>query len=563
MNRNILFAGILSMVAIFGTVSIYNTYFAPESPPAESVTAEGRDKTGDPAAPETAFEGPVPLELKTESPGAAAEVVWENDLFMARFSTRGAVLTSFMLKGYGGDDLIWASENAPLPLSLKLGGMDAPVLDRVFSVDRRGDALRFSALLTGKTGEEITLEKTITFSPDEYLMKVDISLTGDRMLPVTAKGTAYTLELGPQIGPAFEDASNRNNYRHFLVSRGGAKSNFRPPEGGIAITEPDGPWIGVEGRYFTAFLICPDIPLRLAWDDRPLPDLEIRRSAGVLRQGEGAKSLKDSYYLYIGPKSAKILGRYDRGEDNSYGLAGAGLSEIAGQSGIFFTLGRLVGAILSVLFLGVRNYGLAVILLALVVEAALIPLKRKNAETNARMRLYSSEITAIKRECGRDKQKTMKRVGEFYASKNLTPRPATRSLLVHLPVFLGLYFLFSTSIEFRQALFVPGLFPDLSSPDSLLSFAPAKMPITNWSDLRLLPLLVLGITLFQSRRVQPPVDAFGSMRTMSILMPIMILLVIYNMPSGAVLYWFTHTVAATAYQMWMNRKVERAGEISG
>jgi membrane protein insertase Oxa1/YidC/SpoIIIJ len=64
--------------------------------------------------------------------------------------------------------------------------------------------------------------------------------------------------------------------------------------------------------------------------------------------------------------------------------------------------------------------------------------------------------------------------------------------------------------------------------------------------------------------VQPPPEAFGSLQTMSILLPLMIVLVLYDMPAGAVLYWLTQTGAAVALQLFYNRKMaRREGEIPG
>ena len=83
------------------------------------------------------------------------------------------------------------------------------------------------------------------------------------------------------------------------------------------------------------------------------------------------------------------------------------------------------------------------------------------------------------------------------------------------------------------------------------------MPLAGGKDVRLLPLLVLAVTLLQSRVVQPPPETFGTLRAMSILLPVMIFLVLYDMPSGAVLYWLTQTAAAVGLQIFYNRKMAR------
>jgi membrane protein insertase Oxa1/YidC/SpoIIIJ len=85
------------------------------------------------------------------------------------------------------------------------------------------------------------------------------------------------------------------------------------------------------------------------------------------------------------------------------------------------------------------------------------------------------------------------------------------------------------------------------------------MPITGWDKIRLLPMIVLAVSLIQSRYIQAPEDSIGSMRIMSYLLPIVMFIVIYNMPAGAVLYWLTMTVSNLALQ-W---KIKRSYQLKG
>jgi len=559
-RKNILLAGVLSLVAIFGTVAVYNTWFLPEG--AERAEGNGAVTATEGAGPADSshFEGAAAMDLSLPAAGAGEEVIWENRLFRAVFSTRGAVLTSFTLKEYGHTELVLTiPESSEGPLFFKWGGMDAPVVDKIFRVTRDSRSLHFTAALEAPGGRRFLLEKTVSFLPDEYMMKVDLRLSGDQSLPVTPSGILYTLGLGPQTGPSFGELDGKYDYRHFMVNRGGEKRTFRVPGSGMQVSDDGALFGGVEGRYFVSLMLFTPGQHRLAWDARPLGGLEARRSLGMQRlsAGEPRSEVSDTFHVFLGPKDRRVLASYDEADNNGWALSGTGLGAVPGQSALVVTLSEALLWILSGFSRFTGGYGLAVILLALLVEAGLFVFKRKTLETNGKMRLYLEEVGEIKRRWAGDKQKALTRIREFYAARGIVPRPATRTLLVHLPVFILLYILFLTHPGLRDVSFLPGVIPDLARPDVLFSFAPRRMPLTGWSEIRLLPLLVLTVTLVQSRFVQPPPEAFGTLRTMSILLPVMIFMVLYNMPAGAVLYWLTQTGAAVGLQLFYNRKVAR------
>lgn len=560
MRKNIVLAGVLSLVAIFGTVAVYNTWFLPSG--SERAEGSGAVTAAEAAGPADSppFEGAAATDLSTPGPGAGEEVIWENRLFRAVFSTGGGVLTSFTLKEYDNTELVLTDpESSEGPLFFKWGGMDAPVVDKIFRVTRDSRSLNFAATLEAPGERRFLLEKTVSFLPDEYMMKVDLRLSGDQPLPVTPSGILYTLGLGPQTGPSFGELDGKYDYRHFMVNQGGEKRNFRVSGSGMQVSDDGALYGGVEGRYFVSLMLVPPGQKRLAWDARPLGGLEVRRSLGVerLTPGESLSEVADTFYFYLGPKDRSVLTSYDQTDQNGWALSGSGLGAIPGQGAPVAAVTEALLGVLSGLSRFTGGYGFAVILLALLVEAGLFAFKRKTLETNGKMRLHLGEVGDIKRRWAGDKQKTLSMIGEFYASRGITPRPATRTLLVHLPVFILLYILFLTHPGLREASFLPGVIDNLSRPDVLFSFAPRRMPLTGWSEVRLLPLLVLAVTLVQSRVVQPPPEAFGTLRTMSILLPVMIFMVLYNMPAGAVLYWLTQTGAAVGLQLFYNRKMAR------
>ena len=125
---------------------------------------------------------------------------------------------------------------------------------------------------------------------------------------------------------------------------------------------------------------------------------------------------------------------------------------------------------------------------------------------------------------------------------------------MHLPIFLLLYSLLSSHIGFRMEMFIPGWIPDISRPDAILDIYPLAVPILGWTALRGLPILMFISALAQSRYTQPPDQLGRSMVFMSFLLPILLLFVMYNMPSGVVLYWTVHNLLNLAYQFYRRKR---------
>ena len=128
---------------------------------------------------------------------------------------------------------------------------------------------------------------------------------------------------------------------------------------------------------------------------------------------------------------------------------------------------------------------------------------------------------------------------KLFEQNNINPRSSMAPFIIHLPFFILTYVLLLTNIDFRLEAFLPGWITDLALPEYIIDISPARIPVTGWDKIRVLPLIVLALSLVQSRYIQAPVDSYKSMRVMSYLIPVVMFLVIYNMPSGAVLYWLT------------------------
>jgi YidC/Oxa1 family membrane protein insertase len=131
-------------------------------------------------------------------------------------------------------------------------------------------------------------------------------------------------------------------------------------------------------------------------------------------------------------------------------------------------------------------------------------------------------------------------------------------MLLQLPIFFAMYNLFNNHFDLRGAMFIPGWIPDLSLPESIWNFSPVTLPILGWSDIRLLPFIYVGSQLLYGKITQTP-DQKGNtqMKMMLYVMPIVFFFILYNVPSGLLVYWIMSNVLTLFQQLIINKYIAR------
>jgi YidC/Oxa1 family membrane protein insertase len=156
-------------------------------------------------------------------------------------------------------------------------------------------------------------------------------------------------------------------------------------------------------------------------------------------------------------------------------------------------------------------------------------------------------------------------ISELYRREKINPLSGCLPLLLQMPVFFALYNLLNNHFELRGALFIPGWIPDLSAPESILTF-PFAIPLVGWTALRLLPLLMVASQILSSKFTQPSgaqQQGGAQAKLFAYALPIVFLFILYDMPSGLVLYWTIQNVLSTAQQVYINRLRKKKEEASG
>ncbi|MDR1351663.1 MAG: membrane protein insertase YidC [Treponema sp.] len=572
MEKNTIIAVVLSVVVITAYTFIQAKFFPAGQTPASPQAVEAPS-----AAPVT---GPAPQALPQNLPGqdtAGAmdagprqeeHVIIDTPLVRVDLTNAGGDVVSFKLKEHQESGDYVEMVLSPLPedsggaapphaFSVAFGNLNARPVDSLFYVNRISDyAVEFyrDDFVDG-AGNRFRLRKRYTFKPDEYMFELAVSLDGGYSIPsLNMNGAAYTLAFGPQIGPRFEKLDGRYDYRHYITYANEKRKEEKIKDSNTpTIITSRVSWAAIAGKYFT-FIAIPDATqYEIAFSTRPEPGLPSASRFYMSRPALTASQTTDTYRFYMGPKSQKNLGIYDTGI-NSFNLREMDLSRAASSSGILTPVETGLKWFLALFYRLIPNYGIAIILLTLLVKILLFPLTKKSSESTLRMQTLAPKIKELQEKYKDNPQQMNTKMAELYKQEGTNPMSGCLPLLIQFPIFIAMYNLFNNHFDLRGAMFIPGWIPDLSVPESVFSFAPHRIPILGWSDIRLLPFIYVGSQLLTGKITQTPdQQANSQMKMMLYIMPVMFFFILYNVPSGLTVYWIMTNFLSLIQQLIINK----------
>ena len=283
-------------------------------------------------------------------------------------------------------------------------------------------------------------------------------------------------------------------------------------------------YIGVDAQYFAATLI-PQLPKdeKKNWFAASYPicvgpvseqsafltqtDVSFRliSESTTLKPGE---ELSHQFQLFAGPKQADLLDKYNLGELIYYGW--------------FSWVAKVLAVVLHFFYSIVRNYGIAIILLTVLVRGCMFPVSRKQALGAQKMAEIQPEMKKITEKFKKDPQARNQAMQELYQKYNYNPLSGCLLLFVQLPIFVGLYRSLMVDIELRDAPLISEAVrwcSNLAAPDMLFnwaSFMPdwiTKGPGFLWLGpyFNILPFATIILFIWQQKIMMPP----GRRRTTS------------------------------------------------
>lgn len=192
----------------------------------------------------------------------------------------------------------------------------------------------------------------------------------------------------------------------------------------------------------------------------------------------------------------------------------------------------------------VHNYGLAIIMLTLLVNGVLFPLTKKSLKSMKGMQAIQPELKKLQSEHKGNPQKLQKETMGLYKKHKINPLGGCLPMFFQFPVFISLYLVLMKSIELKGANFL--WIKDLSEPDAAFRL-PGALPFIG-EYIHVLPLLMAFAMFLQQKIAQPKATQTDQQKMMAIMFPLMFGIICYRLSSGIVLYWLTNTILMVILQ---------------
>ncbi len=212
-------------------------------------------------------------------------------------------------------------------------------------------------------------------------------------------------------------------------------------------------------------------------------------------------------------------------------------------------LTRFFEIALDWLYRYIPNYGLAIIVLTILVRLVTAPLMMNQMRSAERMRAVQPRMKALQEKYKDDRQRQSEELMKLYREEGINPLGGCLPLLLQFPVLVGLFYALRSSIGLRHAHFASWI-DDLSQPDLLFTLPGLDFPM------RLLPIL-MGASMYVQQKMTPTTGMDPTQaKMMLVMMPAMMLLISYTFPSGLVLYWTVSNLLGIAHQYWIRRQTQ-------
>jgi len=530
-SKRLIIALALSLIVLFGWSYIF--------PPAEPVA---------PPVPAAAATD-AKLEPGKEAPAAAAapsplaqghSITVKTPLLAASFNTQGGVLESLSLAKFREtieqDSALInvigqkAKDKAAMGIVLQPQGAEVHTWNAPGWTYAGPEAVELAAgqkqvLTFSGEAAGLKLVRRLTLSADSYLITEELSVTNPGTAPVTGKVafTAASQGLAP----------DGDKYNQTRIAFGRTKGGFEEITdlGDLEKKGADSKgavhWAAIESNYFL-FAIAPGAEDAQGNGRYKGEVFNLAVSQPATFEPGQTKTLTCSYYM--GPADRAILAEMPNK-----------LAE-AVDFGWFHVIAVPLLHLLNWFNQYVHNYGIAIILLTILVKLVFWPLSQKSYKSMDQMKKLQPMLQKLREKYADDKERMNTEIMQLYKTYKVNPAGGCLPMVVQIPVFFGLYKALLGSIELRHASFINHVpFTDLV----WLADLSVKDPFY-------VTPLIMGATMFLQQKMTPT-GGDPTQAKIMLLMPVVFTFMFLNFPAGLVVYWLVNNVLSIAQQWWMMR----------
>lgn len=555
---------ILAIVLAFFILIGYQYLFVdPQTEQQQAVTEQAEQATPEPVAREAETPAAVPAPVPAAAPEAitaqdepqgyevpssvparkSRDIAVETSLYSAVIAESGGGMKSFMLKNYmettqpdsGPKELVKTEAVRDLPLYFSWGVEPSRAQVPLYAADKEAiDAVRGpDQILTMKATMSSGLEftRTLVFEPENYLIKMSVEINNP---------TAIALQGAPYLSLTNRPFSQQGQQRYFFTGPAvfidGDLQEVKTGdlEKGPKTLKGDITWASYEGTYFMTGVIPEeneDLTVRFSADGDKVAAVLIGSEDVIQAQGR----LQYDYLIYFGPKKISTL------QEVGYDL------ERAINFGWFDKLARPALFLLNFFYGFFGNYGVAIILVTVLIKIIFWPIAQKGLKSMKNMQKIQPKMAKLKEKYKNDSTRLNQEMMGLYKTYKVNPLGGCLPMLLQIPVFFALYKVLLQAIELRHAPFMLWI-TDLSAPDRL--WAGLNLPYLG--GLPVLTLLMGGSMFLQQRMTPSPADP--TQAKIMMFLPVIFTFMFLNFASGLVLYWLVNNLLTIGQQYIINRQ---------
>jgi len=569
MDKRTFLAIALSMAVIF----IYQTFFVKPPPPKQKPAQQTEQTTAAPASKQGETQKAPAKPAATEQTAAiktvAAEekaipekdILVETPLYTAVFTTQGAALKSLKLKNYYKTlppdrlyqwsdflkvfqsnketqvkkaeliELVEVKDGMPRPLSISFpeSNINIPAKDmyeasaNTLDLIKTPDQYRLS--FTRTYLGNLRIEKVYTFHPDKYNVDLEVRVYN---LSTNAITQNAALSWHQYVDPKAETDSYGHAGPITYISKKINRIDVKKIEKDETFG-PDVAWIGFESKYFIASLIPQNPSLTsifVAKDANDMVSVSLKGPKNIIPPGQAGLF---SYALFLGPKDHGILKNQgaDLGLENAVDFE----SWMPGLKWLSMSL------LLALNFINnyVHNYGIAIIILTILIKILFWPLGNMSYKSMKEMQKLQPKVAELREKFKDDRNKIGQETMALYKAHKVNPLSGCFPMLIQIPVFFGFYTALLYSIELRHTPFFWWI-QDLSDKDPYY--------ITP---------IIMGATMFIQQKMSPPMGDPMQAKVM-MFMPVVFTFLFLNFASGLVIYWLFNNIISIGQQVYINKR---------
>ena len=313
-----------------------------------------------------------------------------------------------------------------------------------------------------------------------------------------------------------------------------------------------GGWFGFTDKYWLTSLIpLQDANVTAELQYGKVGGVEIYQAdyIGAARDIAPGASLTEESRAFAGAKEVALLDHYE----NQLGIPNF---DRAIDFGWFYWITKPIFLALGFFYKLIGNFGLAILLLTVLIKLVFFPLANKSYRAMSKMKKLQPEMQKLREKYGDDKQKINQEMMALYKRVGANPMAGCLPIVIQIPVFFSLYKVLYVTIEMRHAPFY-GWIHDLSAPDpttfvNLFGLLPFQAPDVSFLHIGAWP-LIMGLTMFLQQKLNPqPPDPVQA--KMFMVLPVVFTFMLAQFPAGLVIYWSWNNLLSIAQQWAIMRR---------